>query len=200
MTNYKREIKNELYLLINSIFAGIMVAIGAMVYLKCDFKPIGALLFSIGLLSIFIFKLDLFTGKIGYARSYKHLYKCLIVLIGNTIGSLIIKPMGINSSEIISMKLAQNLNETFFKAILCGILIYVAVESFKRGHIWITLIAVPVFILIGAEHCIADICFAFACSNIPTNFFPFIITTIIGNSIGSLIISMWLDYRDNLLL
>ena len=48
----------------NSILAGIMISIGAALYLVIGGIP-GAILFSIGLLTILYFQFHLFTGKAG---------------------------------------------------------------------------------------------------------------------------------------
>lgn len=88
---------------------------------------------------------------------------------------------------IMIAKLQNNLIIVFFKAVICGILIYAAVDQFKNGKEYAPLIAVPAFILCGAEHCIADICFFISAGILNWNFIPFLLVVIIGNSIGSLL-------------
>ena len=56
--------------MLSSILAGIMVAIGTIVYLNSQ-SMLGAFLFAIGLLTILHFKLDLFTGKVPYIKNGK---------------------------------------------------------------------------------------------------------------------------------
>ena len=46
-----------------SISAGIMIGIGATVYLLCENKIIAAFLFAAGLFAICTFEMNLFTGK-----------------------------------------------------------------------------------------------------------------------------------------
>ena len=46
---------------INSIWGGIMISIGSMIYLNCPNKIVGAFLFSIGLITIMIFQFKLYT-------------------------------------------------------------------------------------------------------------------------------------------
>jgi len=48
-----------------------MIGVGAVIYLSLENKVIGALLFSVGLLSICCLGLNLFTGKIGYVVENK---------------------------------------------------------------------------------------------------------------------------------
>lgn len=56
--------------LIKSIWAGIAIAIGAMVYVNIG-GPMGALFFSIGLLMVFFLKLKLYTGVVGFTINFK---------------------------------------------------------------------------------------------------------------------------------
>ena len=51
-----------------SILAGLMIAIGAALFLILS-GPLGAFFFSIGLLTILYFKFSLFTGKAGLLGS-----------------------------------------------------------------------------------------------------------------------------------
>ena len=66
--------------ILSSILAGIMVAIGTIVYLNSQ-SLLGAFLFAIGLLTILYCKLYLFTGKVPYITNYKELPYILMVLI-----------------------------------------------------------------------------------------------------------------------
>ena len=47
------------------IASGIMVGIGGTVYLSCESKVVGAVLFSVALLVICMLGIYLYTGKIG---------------------------------------------------------------------------------------------------------------------------------------
>ena len=75
--------------LIKGIFAGIMIGIGGTVYLNSSNSFIGACLFSIGLLMICIYKMNLFTGMVGYILVNKKSYIASLIatLIGNFIGT-----------------------------------------------------------------------------------------------------------------
>ena len=67
--------------LINSVWAGIMIAIGSAVYINCSNKIIGAILFSVGLITIMQLKFNLFTGKIGFVRNRRDILYAFIILI-----------------------------------------------------------------------------------------------------------------------
>ena len=85
--DYKKHLNN----LLKGIFAGIMIGIGGIVFLSLENKIVGALLFSIGLLTICMYGMNLYTGKIGYILINKPLYliELFISLIGNFIGTYI---------------------------------------------------------------------------------------------------------------
>ena len=76
----------------------------------------------------------------------------------------------------------------------CGILIYYAVDIFKKHNSVIgILLCVPTFIICGFNHCIANIYYIIASREFTIDALIFIIICIIGNSIGSLIC----NYVDN---
>lgn len=181
---------------INSIWGGIMISIGAAVYLNCPNKMVGAFLFSIGLITIMIFKFKLYTGEIGCVRKPNEIPYILTILIGNFIGCLSILMMPTNNVEqIISDKLTCYLPYVFGKSIICGVIIYICVATYRTTQNWyITLIGVPTFILCGAEHSIADLCFIFAAREFTLNALIFIIVVVIGNAIGSLCVSLCTQY------
>lgn len=181
--------------LINSVWAGIMIAIGSAVYVNCPDKIMGAILFSVGLITIMQLNFYLFTGVVGFARNLQGLLFSFTALIGNTIGCLIILFLPINATDIIINKLATPLPHVFGRAMICGFLISacVIIKGVSKNH-WYTLLGVPAFILCGAEHSIADICFLVSAHKLNLSTLPFVITVILGNTVGSLLITLNLEY------
>ena len=51
---------------VKSVLAGVMISIGGFVFLSCDNKYVGALAFCVGLISIVLLGMNLYTGRIGY--------------------------------------------------------------------------------------------------------------------------------------
>lgn len=182
--------------LIKSILAGIMIGISCRVFLSCDNTYIGALLFSIGLLTILRFNFNLFTGKICYALRFKdkqieYIMLMFVILVGNIIGCLIVGLLNpLDTAQVLCQnKLETNILEAFIKAIFCNILIYIAVESYNTDRsLLLTVFCVPVFILSGFEHSIADICYFIMARNFSIKAIIFIIVVIIGNTVGGLLI------------
>lgn len=172
---------------VSSILAGIMIAIGALVFLKTP-NPIGAFLFSIGLVTILEFDFHLFTGKIAYVSKIKDLKNILLIIIGNIVGCfpMLFFDVKEQASTVLINKFAISLPHVLISAIICGILIYVAVEGFKKGNLILTILSVATFILCGAEHSIADMCFVFGAYGFSWYSLLFIIIVMIGNAIGSI--------------
>lgn len=177
-----------------SICAGIMISLGARVYLACTNHVIGAILFSFGLIAIFLMDFKLYTGIVGYIRSPKDLPNLFITIIGNFIGSFYIlfdKPSC--AKELVEAKLALSIPSLFYKALICGAIIYICVETKKRNCIWFSLIGVPLFILSGAEHSIADMSYFIASGYFDIKMVLVIFIILIGNAIGSISLSLLQD-------
>ena len=187
---------DKLKVLVSAILAGICIGIGCNIYLSCDNKYIGAALFSVGLITILTFGFNLYTGKVGYIieNDLSFVIDVLIILLGNIIGcSLFGLAFQSNiAAEICIAKLSNSTMMTLYKSIMCGILMFIAVDSYKVNQNFIlTFLCIPVFILSGYEHSIADIIY-FIMGRIDCSLYlRFIVIVIIGNAIGGMIIPIW---------
>ena len=74
------------------------------------------------------------------------------------------------------------------KAIVCGIFMYTAVSCFRNSVPYMGPLCVAGFILFGGEHCIADLCYFIASGSFCYEMFPFFVVTLIGNSLGAILI------------
>lgn len=197
--------KRYLQILVSSIGAGILIALGGFVYLS--FKDsnafLAAFLFSLGLITIISFKLYLFTGKVGYIFDNKpsFLLDLLICWIGNLIGSvvtgLLLRLTRIDLVEacqkVAEAKLNDNLISIFILSVFCGMMIYIAVELQKRNvsniikFIGISL-PVMVFIISGFEHCVANMFYFTYAESWSIFSIVYILVMSVGNGVGSLIL------------
>ncbi len=187
--------------ILNGIAAGIVISIGCAVYLACENKYVGAVMFSVALLTICLRGYALYTGKIGFipeAHGKEEFSVLLLGLLGNTIGvsaggfalSFAIPKLKEAAVALCQAKLdTQTFLQTLIRGLFCGILMYIAVSVFRDNKKIVgVLFAIPVFILSGFEHSIADIGY-FACANIVSlKAFGFVWTVILGNSIGSMLL------------
>ena len=199
--------KKYLNYLIKGIFAGLMIGIGGTIYLSLDNKIIGSFLFSIGLLMICMYNMNLYTGKIGYVVVNKksYLIELLLTLIGNFIGTYIIALGMLNSrfssisdkaKIICDMKLNDNLISILILSSLCGVLMYIAVNNYKKhstsiGKYMGIFMCVMVFILSGFEHSVANMFYFSVAKLLSWNTLLYILVMVIGNSLGAILISLY---------
>jgi formate/nitrite transporter FocA (FNT family) len=194
-------LKKALSGVLSGVQAGIMISIGGAVFLACDIKYAGAALFTVALLTICIRGYSLYTGKIGFIpeKHDKEAFSVLLLgLLGNLIGTAAcgylirygLPALGDTAEKLCTAKLeGQTFLQTLIRGFFCGVLMYVAV-SVWRDHKKIVgiLFCIPVFILAGFEHSIADI-FYFAASGIVSlSALGFIWTVILGNTLGGMIL------------
>jgi len=185
-----------------SIVAGIMICIASTLYVAVDNHVIGAILFAFGLLTVFELGLNLFTGKAVYCKQHT-LSEMATFLIGNGIGCAIVgifvslstkaNQLTETAYNLCENKFSANLVNLFFSAILCGILMAIAVLANKIGtnvvsKSFIAIVCVATFILIGGEHCIADIGYMVLGKYITLTSAIKMAFIIVGNLIGSMIV------------
>lgn len=184
--------------ILNGISAGIMICIGCSVFLACDSKYAGAVLFSVALLTICYKGYSLYTGKIGFIPE-KHGAEEIAVLLWGLLGNIIatgllgtairfaLPNLNETAVKMCEAKLTQLPLATFLRACLCGVLMYVAVSIFKDGKQTLGIIfGIPVFILSGFEHSIADMGYFAVAGKFDLKVAVFIIIVLLGNSVGAM--------------
>ncbi|MBQ9031671.1 MAG: formate/nitrite transporter family protein [Parasporobacterium sp.] len=187
-------------LFISGIAAGILISIGGTIFLSCDIRYIGALLFSVALLCICYKGYSLFTGKIGFIpeKHDKEAFSVLLLgLLGNAAATVVcgfviraaLPAVKEAAFTICSAKLEQSFGSALVRGIFCGILMYLAVSIYRdKKTIAGIVFCIPVFILCGFEHSIADM-FYFAASGIVSlKAFGYIWLIIVGNAVGGMIL------------
>ena len=159
---------------VRGILAGICISMGGVVLLgtmaSCgaEYKWVGACLFAIGLFTVIHFGFNLYTGKIGYVleNDKTYLVQVAVGLIGNLVGCLFIGyafqfdgAVAMCEAKINSLDFSDlyTVFTTIMKGVMCGMLMFIAVDFHKtKGSFLATFVAVPVFIMAGFEHSIAD--------------------------------------------
>ena len=185
---------------LSGVCAGICIALGGSVFLAVDNRLAGAVLFSVALLCICMKGYALFTGKVGFLpeeHSKTALQLLLAGLLGNLIGTFLcgfflrlgLPALGEAARTICAAKLAQAPAAALIRGVFCGILMYLAVSIWKERQAPLgILFCIPVFILSGFEHSIADM-FYFAVSGIVSlKAFVFLWLVIIGNALGAMLL------------
>ena len=195
--------------IVGGLLAGIMIAIGGSVFLSCFGdgsvlnKAIGALFFSVALLCICYKGYSLFTGKVGYIPE-KHDGEAFSILLWGLLGNLIatvalgyalraaVPTIGGVAEALCIAKLTQSWWQTLIRGIFCGILMYMAVSVYRdKKSISAIFFCVPVFILAGFEHSIANM-FYFGAAGM---FFSldtviYLAIVVVGNAVGGMLMPL----------
>lgn len=183
---------------LRAVLAGLCIGLGGVVYLNCTSKLAGAIFFSIGLLTILIFKLKLFTGACGLLievdKKLQYIIELILIWIGNFLGTFLVAFAVTNTRlsfdlSFVVTKLTDSFSSLLILGIGCGFLMYVGVTAFnstKLGPI-IPIMCVSVFILSGFEHCVADM-FYFSLLELSVDVLLRLLVITIGNMLGSWII------------
>ena len=146
-----------------AMLAGICISIGCVVNLRVG-GVAGAALFAFGLTTVVYYGLKLYTGTAGFIRRQGDWSMLTVVLLGNIVGCLLsawmiayaqpdcIEP----ASKILAGRLAKGPLACGLLAVGCGFIMTTAVEFARKGKVLPMLLGVPVFILCGFAHSIAD--------------------------------------------
>ena len=188
---------------LNSLLAGVFISVGGTVFVSLastGHKIEGAIFFAIALLSICMLGLYLFTGKVGYMvedHSKNAFLALLCGLGGNYIASTLFGVMlsyALPSVQVFAQgmcetKLSLNPVGAFLLAFMCGILMYTAVHIYKlHKSIAGIIFCVPVFILCGFEHSIADMFYFAVARAFSFKYLLFILLVILGNALGGMLV------------
>ena len=177
----------------NAIIAGLLIGLGVIINTQTKPPILGALLFSFGLLTIIHLKLPLYTGKIGYLKG-----KLGLILLFNLIGiGITVAAYCLCNSQFYELihaaaevKFAKTYLQMLLGGLFCGMLIHFAV---KCKVPYLTSMAVIIFILIGAEHCIAD--FPYLLTTFSLSHMGKFLMVILGNSLGAIFIEKGIIYE-----
>ena len=162
-------------------------------------KIVGAFLFSIGLIAVLALDANLFTGKVGYIDTWHKFGLACAILVYNVLVAFLVGLLykgihlpGAGSGGPFLSRLDKSWYEMLFDGFGCGVLIYLAVELYKKTKNFIpVIICVMAFILSGTEHCIAD-AFYLGASTLSLKAFGYLGLAIVGNSLGAVAIH-WLQ-------
>ena len=153
--------KESLKIIPSAVLAGICIGIGGYVYTTVT-GLWGAVLFAFGLLTVVHYGLHLYTGKAGFFTSRKGVAQLFtVILFGNVIGCWLVAliasaPVVAACQNIVAGRLDAGCLTNFLLAIPCGFIMTTAVEFGRQGKFLPLLFGVPVFIMCGFRHSIAD--------------------------------------------
>ena len=184
---------------LKAISAGFCIAIAGASFLSVDSSVLGSLLFALGLLTIYVFEFNLYTGKSCYVidNPKKYLPIALNAFLGNLVGTYIfaflLRGTGLDimvaAQEALSHKLAHSYIDMFILSIFCGICMSIAVLGFAKqqdgaGRAVIIILPVMTFILCHFDHSIANMFYISAAKSWNLNTVIFTIIAGTGNMVG----------------
>ncbi len=187
-----------------AVLAGLCIGLGGTVYLAVENPVLGALLFSLGLFTIFGFRFYLFTGKVGYALDNPPSYigSLIVIWLGNFVGTALmalivsftriypdIQP---RVEQIVDTKLSDNVISILLLAIGCGMCMFIAAEQYRQRSSMVralfVIFPVMVFILCSFEHCIANMYYFVLARSFTFQTLAYLVIMTVGNAIGSMAI------------
>lgn len=174
-----------------SVGAAVLIGLGDYALLKLG-NPIGPVIFSLGLLGVCYMGQNLFTGKCGFLFADKiRVVDLLVILMVNLIAGYLVGVVFSSLDagvveEAVSKVASWEVSMAFFvKAVLCGVIMYIAVYMYRKGTPLGILFGVPLFIFCGFQHCIANV----ITMGVATTFDWSLLLAVVGNFVGSVL--MW---------
>lgn len=173
-----------------SMMAGMAISLGCIVNLKVGGLA-GAVLFSFGLLTVVHYQLPLFTGRAGFL-TLKKLTLLGGILIGNLFGTfisavlaIVANPDLVTQCEVLTES-RMNLNpfSVISLSIGCGFIMTTAVEFARQKQYLPLLFGVPLFIMSGFLHSIADSFYYFVSADCNWKLWSYWLLIVFGNYLG----------------
>lgn len=196
MTARNLALMNFYQILRSAVLAGICIGIAGFGYLADGKGTVGAILFAFGLLTVVSYGLKLYTGTAGFVKKGE-MGQLALILCGNIVGCALValmlrcSPMHLQATaqSVLEARLATGALKGGVLAIGCGFIMTTAVTFARQGKNLPLLFGVPLFIVCGFPHCIAD-AFYYLC--VPVGFLAanalsvatFYISIVLGNFIG----------------
>ncbi len=183
---------------LKSVYAGLAIAMGGVVFLSCENKVVGSFLFSLGLISVLVFGFNLYTGKVCNTDYLKKPGSLLLIWVGNFVGAMV--PVILTFSKLSEVavasaanRLSKPLHLAFLDGIFCGFCIAVAVKGYAKaegvGKYLMVVLGVMMFILCGAEHCVADMFYLVVGQGEVAKTALFLLVVTAGNTVGGALLS-----------
>lgn len=207
---------NKFKILLRGIVAGICNSIGGWLYLRArvDLHSIvvASFLFTTGSIFIAHYFFYLYTGQIGFIierdgnKLLNKIFELLVGLVGNILGCMLMGflirvstydtnlELFAELENIVNLKTGYKWYQALILSFLCGMLIHIGVDGFRRidnplGRYLVLFLCIGGFTLAGFEHSVANMFFYFANNSYNASAFLSIFICVIGNSLGGIALS-----------
>ena len=215
MKTFEKMTKGEvLVFCLMTVCSGLVIGIGGTASLLANNldgawgKLIGGLLFSLGIFTIVVFEMRLFTGMVADIpkMGWKNTWKLPVCFLGNTIGVLLVAMIAGDSfaGATISAQ-AQSLMQGKFNtqgwaqkalasSVMCGGLITISVWSPKYAPkkglspTMGVMFPIVVFAFCGFDHSVANMLYLYFFGEISWRVTGYVLLTILGNILGGIIL------------
>ena len=204
--------KDKLSILMNAIFAGFSIGLGGLIYLSVDNKVVGSLLFGVGLFLVCTMGFNLYTGKICFVTGKTHVFNYVLIWFGNFVGAWALAQVVSrtrlvsareNAINLCNIKMNDSYASLMFLGVICNIFIFIAVYGYKKisdplGKYLAIFLGVMGFILVGSEHCVADMFYFCMADMISVDMLLRLLMITLGNSIGGIVANQLIEFCDRL--
>lgn len=172
-----------------SLMAGLLIGLGACGFLALGGLP-GAIIFAFGLVGVVLSSTLLYTGKAGVLTDMKALAK---IWFWNVVGCILLGllvvaiggEMGERAQTVVAGRLSQGPWRSLIRAMGCGLIIDLAVWLYRSTKSLVpVLFGVPLFIVCGFYHSIADVVYLVAAWKWDSAILWYYPIIVVGNFIG----------------
>lgn len=180
----------------SSIMSGISIGVAGFGYLATGKDIVGAILFAFGLATVVHYSLKLYTGTAGFIKK-DEVGSLFAILFFNLVGCLLVglmvrcspMPLQETAQGILEGRLAMGPWRGGVLSIGCGFIMTTAVTFARKQQYMPLIFGVPLFIVCGFPHCVAD-AFYYMC--VPLEYIGahildillFYLCIVVGNFIG----------------
>ena len=175
-----------------SLLSGILIGLGSTGYLVLG-GILGAVIFAFGLIGVVICGIPLYTGKAGVLKIGES-WTLIRIWFWNVIGcilvGLLINYAGSDTSitnaiTIVDGRFEAGWLKAMLRSIGCGLIIDLSVYQFRKsGSLIPILFGVPLFILCGFYHSIADVVYLTVSWRWSPEIYWYYPTIFLGNYVG----------------
>ncbi|MBQ0020146.1 MAG: formate/nitrite transporter family protein [Bacteroidales bacterium] len=180
----------------SSIMSGISIGVAGFGYLATGKDIVGAILFAFGLATVVHYSLKLYTGTAGFIKK-DEVGSLFAILFFNLVGCLLVglmvrcspMPLQETAQGILEGRLAMGPWRGGVLSIGCGFIMTTAVTFARKQQYMPLIFGVPLFIVCGFPHCVAD-AFYYMC--VPLEYIGvhildillFYLCIVVGNFVG----------------
>lgn len=158
--------------LYKAVWAGIFNSIAATLFLMAENRIVGSFLFTFGLFCVAITQSNLFTGMAGYFPQRKW-WELVLAFAGNLIGCMVYGlAYGLSSNHekiyervyhLCDLKFGAGLLSMFLMSALCGALVFLGVDTFKKHRdivgVVVAFFCIGGFVIAGFEQVVANMAY-----------------------------------------